>query len=368
MPEPLKHMYNRESLQALARDVRAVYPAFSVEGFLETAMDGSWPDLELKARGRRISSTLGSFLTSDFERDIALLDKIVANYSGFFGIIFPDFVEVFGQDEVYWDISIPALERYTPYSSSEFAVRPFIIDHEERMMAQMYVWARHENEHVRRLSSEGCRPQLPWGRALPRFKEDPTPILPILKQLKADPSMYVRKSVANNINDISKTNPGVVLRLAEEWLGQNEFSDWVIKHGCRTLLKKGNVEVLALFGYHGGSDIVVEDFRLESDRLSIGDNLVFAFTIRTDEATKVRLEYGIDYVKATGKTSRKIFKISETTMAAGERKDYAKTHSFANVSIRKHHPGTHAIALIVNGEERGTLGFELQAQILQSAL
>ena len=108
------------------------------------------------------------------------------------------------------------------------------------MMQQMAVWARHDNEHVRRLASEGCRPALPWGQALTSFKKDPSPVLPILEQLNTDPSLYVRKSVANHLNDISKTHPDLVTKIARDWYGRHEYTDWIVKHGCRTLLKKGN--------------------------------------------------------------------------------------------------------------------------------
>jgi 3-methyladenine DNA glycosylase AlkC len=227
------------------------------------------------------------------------------------------------------------------------------------MMAQMYAWSKHENEHVRRLASEGCRPALPWAIGLVKYKEDPSPILPILEQLKTDPSAYVRKSVANNINDISKTHPDLVVKLAKEWYGKNERTDWILKHGCRTLLKKGNRDALAIFGLDDVSSVDVYDFALGAASVSIGDDIGFSFMISSKEAVKARLEYGIDYVKSGGKRSRKIFKISEVTLKENEKKPYTRKHSFADVSTRKHYPGTHSVTLIVNGIEKGTMDFEL---------
>lgn len=360
MSDLLKNTYNQASLHNLAQTIHSVYPPFQTEKFLNSTMDESWNDLTLKARVRKIARTLGEYLPADYNEALAILDQVVSSCtSGFFGIIFPDFVEVYGQDEKDWDLSIAALERYTPYSSSEFAVRPFIIKHEERMMAQMYLWSRHENEHVRRLASEGCRPSLPWGQALNNFKKDPAPILPILQQLKADPSPYVRKSVANNLNDISKTHPDLVVKLAKEWYGENEYTNWIVKHGCRTLLKHGNREVLAIFGYHNAECIHVSGFRLRETSIYLGEDLTFSFYISSDEATKIRLEYGIDYVKANGKRNRKIFQISETSLKENEKKFYEKKHSFADLSTRKHYAGIHSIALIVNGVEQYSLDFEL---------
>ncbi|QQO07633.1 DNA alkylation repair protein [Breznakiella homolactica] len=360
MPDLLKNTFNRGSLGELARSVQSVYKPFKAEEFLESTMDETWDGLELKARVRKISTTLGRYLPADYGKALAVLDKaIVGRSPGFFGIVFSDFVEVHGQDEAHWDLSIGALERYTAYGSSEFAVRPFIISHEKRMMAQMLAWSKHENEHVRRLASEGCRPRLPWGQALVKYKKDPKPILPILKQLKADPSPYVRKSVANNLNDIAKTHPDLVVKLAKDWYGKNEHTNWIIKHGCRTLLKKGNRDVLALFGYGNETPVDVDGFTLGPSSVSLGDDITFSFTVSSKEAAKVRLEYGIDYVKANGKRNRKIFQISEIPIKENEKRLYEKTHSFADLSTRKHYPGTHSLTLIVNGAERGSLDFEL---------
>lgn len=357
--------YNYDSLQRLALNIKAVYDSFQVEEFVSDIMDETWEDLELKERMRKITVNLGKYLPADYEQALGVIDQVIARYPAGFNdysfVFFPDFVEVYGQKEQYWDLSIAALERYTQSSSAEFAVRPFIINYETRMMEQMAIWAGHENEHVRRLASEGCRPRLPWGQALPNFQKDPSPVLRILEKLKADPSLYVRKSVANNLNDISKTHPDVIARIAKDWYGENEYTDWIVKHGCRTLLKKENPEVLAIFGYHDSGTVTVSGFTLGAASVSVGEKMTFTFTVSVEETTKVRLEYGIDYMKANGKRNRKIFQISEITLKADQEKTYKKTHSFAEMSTRKHYPGTHSITLIVNGAECGSLDFELLA-------
>jgi len=282
MPDLLKNIFNHESIRKVALAVQSVYPAFPADAFAASTVDETWEALELKARGRKITMTLGKYLPPDYKEALAILEKAVQGIS--FAFFFPDFVEVYGQEEKNWDLSIGALERNTEYWSSELAVRPFIVKYEARMMAQMYAWSRHENEHIRRLSSEGCRPQLPWGQALAKYKKDPAPILPILEQLKTDPSPYVRKSVANNLNDISKTHPDLVAKLAGDWYGKNENTNWIIKHGCRTLLKKGHRDVLALFGYQNTAPIDVDGFTLGAASLSIGEDLTFSFAIFTKES------------------------------------------------------------------------------------
>ena len=357
MPELLKNMYNRESLYEVAVAIQSVYNSFKVDEFIKSTMDETWNNLELKARCRKISMSLGMYLPEDYKEALSILEKSVTGF--YFAFFFPDFVEVYGQDDINWDLSISALERNTEYWSSEFAVRAFIIKDEERMMAQMRKWSKHKSEHVRRLASEGCRPQLPWGQAISKFKKDPTSVLPILEQLKTDTSTYVQKSVANNLNDISKTHPDLVISIAKDWYGKNKSTNWIVKHGCRTLLKKGNRDVLALFGYDDTTSINLQDFTLETTSISIGEDLTFSFNILAKKATKTRLEYGIDYIKSNGKKSRKIFKISEVSLKENEKKSYMKKHSFADVSVRKHYPGIHSIAIIINGIEKDKLDFEL---------
>ena len=362
MPEPFKNMFNHKVVRDLAVDVQAVYNAFQVDEFIKSTLDETWENLELKDRVIRITENLKKYLPEDYKEAISVIDKVVMNFGSWLegpGWFFPFFVELYGLDEENWDISIGALERYTQYASAESAVRPFIIKDEKRMMKQMYAWSKHESEHVRRLSSEGCRPALPWTQALNSFKKDPRPILPILEQLKADESVWVRKSVANNLNDISKTHPDLVIKIAKEWYGNNENTDWIVKHACRTLLKKGNPEALAIFGLQDAAAVDVDDFVLETASVRIGGDLVFSFSVSVEEAVKVRLEYGVDYVKSSGKRNRKIFQISEISFREKTKKSYTRKHSFADVSTRKHYPGLHSVTLIVNGAERGTLDFEL---------
>lgn len=362
MAASFKDRYQYDSLRKLAMQIQAVYDMFPIEDFLDSTMDETWDQLEFKQRIMQISKNLGTYLPNDYKTAIHIIDKVIVNYDvcldGFVSF-FPGFVELYGQDEENWDISMAALARYTPYASAEFAVRSFIINNEERMMAQMAIWAKNDNEHIRRLASEGCRPKLPWGQALTSFQKDPSPILPILEQLKDDPSLYVRKSVANNLNDISKTHPDLVIRLAKKWYGKNKRTDWIVKHACRTLLKNGNHEALKLFGFEANHSIKVDDFIILKDTIFIGEELTFLFKIEVKKAVKIRLEYAIDYVKANGKRSRKIFQISQLDFPANTTKFYKKNHSFANVSTRKHYPGIHSITLIVNGIEYGTLNFEV---------
>lgn len=162
-------------------------------------------------------------------------------------MFFPDYIERFGMED--YAVAVGTMERLTAFTSCEFAVRPFIKKHEGQMLEQMLGWSEHSSHHVRRLASEGSRPRLPWAMALPKLKKDPSPILPILENLKVDSSEYVRRSVANNLNDISKDNPDVALSVFRDWIGHSPETNRIVKHGCRTLLKQGVPEAMELFGF-----------------------------------------------------------------------------------------------------------------------
>ncbi|MCL2370131.1 MAG: DNA alkylation repair protein [Firmicutes bacterium] len=357
MPEPIKNMLSPTAIKEFAEAIKLVYVEFDIDGFCSAVADNDYDSLELMARGRKISVTLGKFLPAKYEDAITIIDKVISKFEGFAVYSFFEFVAMFGLE--FWDVSVPALGRYTQYFSSEFAVRPFIIKDEKRMMAQMLEWSKSDNEHLRRLSSEGCRPALPWAVGLPKYKKDPSPILPILENLKADSSLYVRKSVANNLNDISKTHPELVIEIAKRWYGTDEKTNWIVKHGLRTLLKKSNPDALAIFGLGNADAVDVSDFVISNSTIEWGGDLIFSFVITAKQDTKARLEYGIDYMKANGKQNRKVFQISEIPLKEGQTKNYTRKHALADHSTRKHSAGTHAVTLIVNGQERGTLAFEL---------
>jgi 3-methyladenine DNA glycosylase AlkC len=242
-----------------------------------------------------------------------------------------------------------ALAHFTRYSSAEFAVRPFLRQDPERMLRQMQQWSRSADEHLRRLASEGSRPRLPWALALPEFKREPRPLLPILDQLRADPSLYVRRSVANNLNDIAKDNPHVTLDWARRWYGSHPHTDWIIKHACRTLLKRAHPEALALFAYAAAAHVAVPRLQLSAAELRIGDFLEFELQLTgLPRLGRLRVEYGIDYVKADGRWARKIFKIAEGEFAV-QRRSFSKRHSLRQMTTRRHYPGRHRLVIIING-------------------
>lgn len=368
MAELLKDIYSKDFLLSFSRMVQSAYKAFDTTSFIAAVMDETWDALPLKARTRRISENLGIFLPNGYESALNILYAIADSSVGFPYLIFPDFVAVYGKAEKHWELSMNALELFTQKSSSEFAIRAFILSDPERVMRRMTTWAEHPNEHVRRLSSEGCRPRLPWGEALPSFKKNPAPVLSILELLKADSSLYVRKSVANNLNDIAKDNPALVLETAHRWIGINPDTDWIIRHGCRTLIRKANPEAMELFGYATSEDrtplTTFASLSVQPSTLTIGDSceVQYSLDIRKDEPVHVRIEYGIDFVKANGKTSRKSFLLSDKTVAGGAHLTGTRKHSFSEMTTRRHYPGNHRIVLLVNGQEVAETVLTLQSQ------
>lgn len=350
-------MFSRELVERFAQDIKSVEKDFPVDQFLPLVFDAHWESLELKQRVRHISLCLRKVLPTDYRKAVGVLVKVararIKKYGekmSFEYTFLPDFVEIHGPDDP--DTSLPALEVMTRWSSAEFAVRPFLLRYPERMYAQMLEWSQHRSPMVRRLSSEGIRPRLPWGMGVPALKRDPAPILPILENLKNDPAETVRRSVANNLNDISKDHPKLVLDTAARWLGQSPETDWIIRHACRGLLKKGSPEALAYFGFESGVEgIEIQDFQHDAI-VRIGERLDFSFEIANTSTEKaaIRLEYGIDYRTASGKTSVKIFKIKERNLSPGQTERVSKHQRFQDLTTRKHFSGPHILRIIVNGK------------------
>jgi len=349
MPEKLKDIFFTASFVAQLGDaIQRVYPDFDTGKLTGLVFDADWETRELKERMRHVTNCLHDTLAKEYPEALEILIEAAPSFGGFDSMVFPDYVECYGLD--HWDLSLPALAFFTPLCSSEYAVRPFLDQDGERAMEYLYAWAEDDNHHVRRLASEGCRPRLPWGMALPAFKKDPSPILPLLEKLKDDPSEYVRKSVANNLNEISKDHPELVLDICERWYGHTASTDWIVKHACRTMLKAGNRRAMRLFGFADPTLLSVNSLRLDRETLPIGEDLHFTFdvSVDTDAACKVRLEYVIEYARSGGKTSRKVFQLREVSLQPGSH-TFSKRHSFADQSTRKHYPGEHQILLIVNG-------------------
>ncbi|MCL2180086.1 MAG: DNA alkylation repair protein [Treponema sp.] len=375
MTEALKDMFNIDFFNRFTNDLKLIIKGFNTRKFISQIMDNEWEKKEFKQRCWHITAVLKNYLPADYKEAIAkileLLDhlKDVFNFSEVddttfglsleYGWVLDNFVEQYGLDD--YETSIKAIEKITQFTSCEFAVRPFIIKYPKEMMKQMLVWSKHEHWGVRRLSSEGCRPRLPWAMGLSDLKENPAPIIPILENLKNDTSRFVRLSVANNLNDIAKDNPETVINLIKKWQGKSENINWVIKHGSRTLLKQGNAEAMEIFGFGTVKNITIKDFKISRSKIKIGEFLEFSFKLvnNSSKKAKIRLEYGIYYQKANKTLSKKVCKISEKEYAKNSITDITRRHSFRAVTTRVLHSGLHQVSIIINGKEFQKYDFEL---------
>lgn len=363
MAEPLKNFYSDVFFDFFYESFFKVTKVKRTDFDLALYQRG-WDALELMQRSTRIMECMKQFLSQDYPKAIQqileLIDLLEAKKEesqAYWYIFLAEYVQKNGL--AHWKVSMQAMERITQFVSCEFAIRPFIQKYPGKTMDQLLIWTKHDNEHVRRLASEGCRPRLPWATALPEFKKDPTEVLKILKPLMQDEALYVRRSVANNFNDISKDHPQIILQIVKESIGQNKDTDWILKHASRTLLKAGDLQMMKYFGYADAKHMEVTLTELQ-DKVAIGSSLNFQFSLKntSEDQQKVRLEYAIFYKRKSG-FSKKVFKISEKEMSARESITIEKKQSFRIINTRTFYKGIQGFVLIINGVEFEKREFEL---------
>ena len=361
----IKDIYCQEFYNRFANSMSSLFPSFEKQKFISLIYDDQFEVREWKERMKHTTRIFHAFMPAKFSEAVILIEQLISGLradgfgeDGLAMIFLADYVEIYGIDD--FDHAVKALEIVTQFVSCEFAVRPFILKYGDQMIAQMTIWSTHENSKVRRLASEGSRPRLPWAMAIPALKKNPAAILPILENLKNDPSESVRRSVANSLNDIAKDNPDIVIAIASRWKGENKQTDALVKHGLRTLLKQGHPVVLQQYGLES-KQITLIDFEILTPVVRIGESVEFTFSIRNDNpaAHLVRLEYGLYYQKAKGHLARKVFKISERLLQKDEQLRIQRKQSFKLITTRKFHTGVHQLSVIINGEEKGIGDFTL---------
>ncbi len=355
----LKEIFNAARLRHIAAEVSAVYPAFDSKKFLKLALAGL-DELSLMQRLRRTSESLHATLPADYKKAIAILRKLAPRLnSGFVTLVLPDYVGLYGHDD--FDTSMEALKFFTAFGSSEFAVREFLRREPARTLAVMKAWSRDGNEHVRRLASEGSRPRLPWSFRLDALMADPELAAPILETLRADDSLYVRKSVANHLNDITKLHPAWVMSRLEGWPLENPQTAWIARHALRTLIKQGDRRALAVIGAGKKAAVKPGGLTVSPAKLKLGERLDIAFSLQSTARQSQRLvvDYAIHYVKKSGASSAKVFKLKELTLAAGETIHLRRSQLVKDFTTRTHHAGHHAVDIMVNGEKLASGGFDL---------
>lgn len=375
MAEAFKNVYNEKFYLVLAQHLKGCLTDFDEQKFMTLMLCENFEPLELKERMTHTKEVFHQFMPTDFDLAAKVLLKLLTSLQidnkneGSLAFMFlPEYIETYGINDFQTSVNI--MEEVTQFASGEFAVRPFLVKYGERMLEQMILWSKHPHYLVRRLASEGSRPRLPWAMALVDYKKDPTPLLPILHRLLKDSSENVRRSVANNLNDIAKDNPDVVIEFAKQYLDKNTLVESkknennevfsTIKHACRTLLKQAEPQTLALFGYDS-TDLELNQFDVLTAKVNMGSAVEFTFVIQNNsvEEKKIRLEYGLYFMKKNGQLSKKVFKISERMLAPKSSHTVQRKQSFKTITTRVFHPGRHQVSVIVNGKEFAVKNFEL---------
>jgi 3-methyladenine DNA glycosylase AlkC len=375
MAEALKHLINAGTVRETARHLRRAWPGFDTRRFEALALDGL-EALEFKARARHLAGALAHTLPEDYataadvieaalapaahDEDLGALKLGDQGLAGWAVWPLAEYVALRGLDEPVR--ALKTLRELTQRFTAEFAIRPFIERHPELAFEALAAWARDPNLHVRRLASEGSRPRLPWGLQLKGLIADPTPTLPLLTALQDDASEYVRRSVANHLNDIARDHPAVFAAWLEEHLpGASTQRRALLKHASRTLIKRGDARVLKAWGlgqrYKGEATL-----GLSRKRIVLGESLELAVTLvsSTSRAQKLVIDYAVHHVKANGTTVPKVFKGWSVELPARGSLDLRKLHAVRPISTRAYYPGRHEVDLRINGAIVARAFFDLK--------
>lgn len=264
-------------------------------------------------------------------------------------------------DPTHFEDCLQLLAELTPRLTSEFAIRRLLAADLPRALAAIQRWTSHPDEHVRRLASEGTRPYLPWAVRIPRLTQHPEATLPILDSLYRDPHEYVRRSVANHLNDIARHQPELVVNTAARWLASPDGNTpGVVRHGLRTLIKKAHPLALELQGFLP-ADLTVRGPHLDREDVVVPSELGFGFEVCNSGSRPARLavDYIVNYRKANGSQTAKVFKLATLTLVPGETRRLSKRHAFRQMTTRVHHPGGHSLALQINGVRYPAVEFRL---------
>ena len=349
------------------------YPEFDTTSFIAAATK-NLDLLELKERTDRITKTMIQYFPPDFEKagDIILsslgpplCEKKTLSSVGSTGItgwaIMPLVHYVGLQGHGHFELSMTLLKEMTKRASSEFGIRFFLVKSPEKTLKTFHVWALDEDLHVRRLVSEGSRPRLPWAMRLPMFIKDPSPVIALLEILKDDGSEYVRRSVANNLNDIAKDHPDIVATIASKWMkGASKERKKLIRHGCRTLVKKGHQKTLKVFGFNP-PDMLQAKLCIKTPRVIFGGVLSFTLSLNSGSNNEQLLviDYIVHHQKSTGKTSPKVFKWKTATLLPNTTLRITKKHGIKKITTRRYYAGLHMVEIMINGVSFGKADFQL---------
>jgi len=373
MAEPFKNMLSQKTIVAMSHHFKKHHKTFDEKGFVKDAAD-NFDALELKARTQRITQAMIDYLPEEFEKAAEILLKSLGTeladdlsecgidekgIAGWTTMSLSYYVALRGKE--HFELSMTLLKEMTKRASAEFDIRFFLQDQTEQTLQELSGWVDDGNQHVRRLVSEGTRPRLPWGMSLSVFINDPSPVIVLLEKLKDDEKEYVRRSVANNLNDISKDHPDLVTKIAKQWM-KNASNERIklLRHACRSLIKDGNKEVLSIFGYSAPKLNKVK-VSLSSAKVLFGESLEFELILnsKVKKDQLLMIDYIIHHQKANGTTSPKVFKLRSMTLKGNQEMVVIKRHAIKTITTRKYYAGKHQLEVVINGDSIGKRNFEL---------
>ena len=368
MAEPLKNQYGADVPRAIAAMISKVFPTFESTRFVSDALDG-YDALELMPRGKKIALALRAHLPDDYTHAVAiLLDSLDQPHGrdpglslgAFLYMPHTMFVALYGLD--HFEVSMRAQHALTQRFTAEFSIRPFLEHHTQATLRQLNKWATDPSPHVRRLVSEGTRPRLPWAPRLRQFQADPSPVLVLLELLKDDSELYVRRSVANNLNDIGKDHPQVLTDTAQAWLKDASAERaWIVGHALRSAVKRGDSGALKVLGYGKAAQVALGGIQITPATAQMGRAVTIAFELTNTEpqAQDLLVDLAVHYVKASGQANAKVFKLKNLALAPGQTVRFAKKLSLAEMTTRTHYPGPHKVEVLLNGQAQPLGFFEL---------
>lgn len=370
MAPALKDILGPDAVRALATALHRVHPSLRTKEFTKDGLAGL-ESLELKARASHLGDVLAKHLPQDREHALRILVASLGPEEGN--------TDAFGREPLRYMVHVafvgthclevfePAMraqEAITKRFTAEWCIRPFLVRHPHETYAQLLVWAKDRNVHLRRLASEGCRPRLPWAARLPAFQKDPAPVLALLELLKDDPERYVQRSVANNLNDIAKDHPDRIAALCQAWSRDAPPGRaWIVNHALRVLVKAGHQGALDVLGVGAKPSVTFTATRILPRQARIGGRveLMGTLTSTSKKPQELVVDWCVAFVKANGSTRDKVFKLKRVSLPAGAQVELRTALALVQLSTRTHHPGRHVVTLLVNGERFPWGSFELQA-------
>ena len=363
-----KEWFDRDAAKALAAQLASVDKTFDTNAFVRQCCKGL-TTLEFNARVKQFADAMASALPADYTSAIAIVQKSLPEplpdcnsvTDGWLQWPVGQFIADRGLK--HFSESMDCMVQLTMRFSAEFAVRPFVERYPEKTFEYLYGCVEDVSPHVRRWCSEGTRTRLPWGGNLNALIADPSPIFPILEALKDDNEIYVRKSVANSLNDLSKDHPQAVIKICKRWSkSSNDGRDWIIKQGLRTLIKQGDKDALKLTGFKAPEG-VTSTLELSRKRIAIGDSVELLVTLENASSRRqnILLDYIVDFKGKGNNARRKVFKWKALELKAGEKLTIKKQHPMKQTTVRKLYTGKHKIELQLNGQLMASGEFTLTA-------